>query len=229
MKDWKFAFLKTVPVMFGYLALGMAFGILMQQEGYSALWSALASVVIFAGSMQFLLVSLLSSGASLTLAAIMTLLINSRHLFYGLSFIEKFKKLGKERQYLIFSLTDETYSVLCSLPEGTDTPSKMVKIAALDQLYWVVGSLTGGLLGEIIPFDTTGIDFSMTALFIVIFTEQLLLAKSKLPALVGLISAIVFLIVLGPDAFILPSLIATVTILLSIRGTVERKMEAHTV
>ena len=225
MKDWKFAFYRTVPVMFGYLVLGMAFGILMQQEGYSAMWSVLISAVVFAGSMQFLLVNLLGSGASLALAAIMTLLINSRHLFYGLSFIEKFKKLGKERHYLTFALSDETYSVLCSLPEGEDTSSRMVKIALLDQLYWVIGSAIGGILGEIIPFDTTGIDFSMTALFVVIFIEQWLAAKSKFPAIVGLASAVIFLISMGPDAFILPSLVLTVAVLLGMRKPVERKME----
>ncbi len=117
MKDWKFAFYRTLPVLFGYVFLGIAFGVLMQQAGYSVWWCLAASVLIYAGSLQFVLVDLLSGGAGLVLTAAMTLLVNSRHLFYGLSFIDRFKRLGRARPYMIFSLTDETYSVLCALPE----------------------------------------------------------------------------------------------------------------
>ena len=221
MKDWRFAFINTLPVMFGYVFLGMAYGILMTQAGYGVLWSLAASVFVFAGSMQFLMVELLAGGASLTLTAAMTLLLNSRHLFYGLSFIEKFRALGKERHYMILSLTDETYSVFCSLPEQDSTPSKMVKIAFLDQCWWVLGSVLGGIMGAHLPFDTTGIDFSMTALFVVIFIEQWLGAKSRLPALMGLGSSVVFLLILGPDRFILPSLIVTVALLMGARRPIE--------
>ena len=217
MRDLKFAFHRTVPVMFGYLFLGFAFGVLMAQAGYSALWCGLASIVIFAGSMQFLLVELLSSGAALGLAAVMTLLINSRHLFYGLSFIERFKKLGAVRHYATFALTDETYSVLCALPEELTTPRRVLLISLMDHLYWIAGSVLGGLAGAALPFDTTGLDFCMTAFFVIIFIEQWLSSKSHVPALTGLCSAVLFLALLGPDAFILPSLIVTVAALLAMR------------
>ena len=224
MADWKRAFVYTLPVMFGYVFLGIAFGILMAQSGYGVWWSLAASLFIYAGSMQFLMVQLLGAGAGLGLAAAMTLLLNSRHLFYGLSFIEKFRALGKARHYLIFSLTDETYSVFCSLPERDCTPGLMTKIALMDQFWWVLGSALGGILGAHLPFDTTGIDFSMTALFVVIFIEQWLSAKSRLPAIIGLISSMVFLLLLGSDRFILPSLIVTVALLLGARRPIEAQL-----
>ena len=226
MKDWKYAFVRTLPVMCGYLFLGFAFGVLMRDAGYGPVWSFASSLFIFAGSMQFLMVELLQTGAKLLLCAAMTILLNSRHLFYGLSFIEKFRSLGKARHYLIFSLTDETYSVFCSLPEEKRTRSVMLKVAVLNQLYWVFGSLVGGLLGAVLPFDSTGIDFAMTALFIVILIEQILSAKSRLPVVIGLASSLAFLLVLGKDAFILPSLIVTVAALLGARKHITREMEA---
>lgn len=225
MKDWKLAFVRTIPVMCGYLFLGFAFGVLMREAGYGPGWSLASSLFIFAGSMQFLMVELLQTGANLVLCAAMTLLLNSRHLFYGLTFIEKFRSLGKARHYLVFSLTDETYSVFCSLPEEQMTRSIMLKIAILNQFYWAFGSLLGGLIGAVLPFNSTGIDFAMTALFIVILIEQILTAKSKLPVIIGLVSSIVFLLILGPDAFLLPSLIVTVAALLGAQKPIKRKLE----
>lgn len=225
----RYAFLKSLPVLFGYVFLGIAFGILMQQAGFPVWMSLLISLIVYAGSMQFVLVSLLSSGASVMLTAAMTLLINSRHIFYGLSFVEKFKAMGKKCFYMIFSLTDETYSVLCSVrPEDkVDQKKAMFLIAVFDQAYWVAGSVAGAAVGGILPFDTTGIDFSMTALFVVIFLEQWRSEKSHLPAVTGLISATAFLLLLGPDNFILPSLIVTVTILLPCRRKIEEKTEVR--
>lgn len=221
--------MKSLPVMFGYIFLGIAFGVLMQQAGFPVWMSLLISLIAYAGSMQFVLVTLLSSGASVLLTAAMTLLINSRHIFYGLSFVEKFKTMGRRYFYMIFSLTDETYSVLCSVrPEDkTDKKQAMFLIALFDQAYWVAGSVIGAAVGGILPFDTTGIDFSMTALFVVIFLEQWLDAKTHIPAVVGLVSGISFLLLLGPDNFILPSLIVTVTILLLCRRKIEGKLEGE--
>lgn len=223
----RYAFLKSLPVLFGYVFLGIAFGILMQQAGFPVWISLLISLAVYAGSLQFVLVTLLSSGASVWLTAAMTLLINSRHIFYGLSFVERFKAMGKKRFYMIFSLTDETYSVLCSMkPEDkVDQKRAMLLIAAFDQAYWVAGSVAGAAVGGVLPFDTTGIDFSMTALFVVIFIEQWLDYRSHLPAVTGLVSAAAFLLLLGPDNFILPSLVVTVTILLLCRRGIEKKLE----
>ena len=220
MQVWKTAFLKTIPVMCGYLFLGIAFGILLQQAGFSLLWATLTSLLIYAGSMQFVLVSLMVSGASLPLVGVMTLLINSRHLFYGLSFIEKFREFGKKWFYMVFSLTDETYSVFCGLPEHQREPTLMFRIALLDHFYWTLGSTIGALAGTLIPFDTTGIDFAMTALFVVIFLEQWKSFASHLPAIIGLGSSVVFLLIMGPDRFILPSLVVTVLCLTLLRGPI---------
>lgn len=214
-----FAWKQTIPVMLGYIFLGIAFGLLIQNAGYSALWAFLISVVVYAGSMQFVLVTLLTSGAGLFSAALMTLYINRRHILYGLSFVEKYKKMGKAYPYLVFSLTDETYSVLCGtkIPEGMEENKVYFWISFLDQCYWVLGSVIGALAGSYITFDSTGIDFSMTALFIVIVVEQWQETKSHFPALLGAVCGILWLVVLGPDRFILPALCSCVVILLLVR------------
>ena len=209
--------------MLGYVFLGIAFGLLIQNAGYSALWAFLISVVVYAGSMQFVLVTLLTSGAGLFSAALMTLFINGRHIFYGLSFVEKYKRMGKTYPYLVFSLTDETYSVLCGtkIPEGMEEKKVYFWIPFLDQCYWVAGSVIGALAGSYITFDSTGIDFSMTALFIVIVVEQWQETKSHFPALLGAVCGILWLVVLGPDRFILPALCSCVVILLLVRRRIS--------
>ena len=223
----KYAVIQTLPVLFGYLFLGIGFGIMIQQAGYGVLWAALCSVLIYAGSGQYLLVGLLSEGAALSTVASLTFLLNSRHIFYGLSFIEKFREFGKKGIYLIFSLTDETYSVFCSLkpPADVDEKKAMLLIAFLDYCYWVTGSVLGALLGQAMPFDFTGIDFSMTALFIVIFIDQWMAFRSHLPAVIGGASALVFLVLLGPDHFLLPALIVTVAALMGCKQIILRQME----
>lgn len=169
-----FAFQKTIPVLFGYLFLGIAFGLLLQEAGFNWIWALCMSLFIFAGSIQFIAVGFLSAGTPLFTVAIMSLLINCRHIFYGLSFIDSFRSMGKKYPYMIFSLTDETYSLLCSCqyPEDIDKNQAMFYIALLDHAYWVIGSVLGAVMGQLITFDLTGIDFSMTALFVVIFVEQ---------------------------------------------------------
>ena len=221
----RFAFYKTIPVLLGYLFLGLAFGLLLQEAGYSFWWALLSSGIVYAGSIQFVLVEFLNGGTGFLTVAVMTLLINSRHAFYGLSFVEKFRKM-KTYPYMIFSLTDETYSLLCSLkvPEGIDEKKAMFLIALFDQLYWVTGSVLGAALGQVLPFDMTGIDFAMTALFVTIFVDQWREAKSHLPAIVGLCSAAVCLLIFGGSNFILPSLIITVGILMALRGRLERSL-----
>lgn len=221
----RFAFYKTIPVLLGYLFLGLAFGLLLQEAGYSFWWALLSSGIVYAGSIQFVLVEFLSGGTGSLTVAVMTLLINSRHAFYGLSFVEKFRKM-KTYPYMIFSLTDETYSLLCSLkvPEGIDEKKAMFLIALFDQLYWVAGSILGAALGQVLPFDMTGIDFAMTALFATIFVDQWREAKSHLPAIVGLCSAAVCLLIFGGSNFILPSLIITVGILMALRGRLETNL-----
>lgn len=211
-----FAFHKTIPVMLGYLFLGMAFGLLLQNAGYSFLWAFLSSLIIYAGSMQFVLVTLLTGGVSLLHTALMTLFINGRHIFYGLSFVEKYKKMGKTYPYLVFSLTDETYSVLCGthVPEDMDEKKVFFWISFLDQCYWVLGSTLGGLAGQYITFDSTGIDFSMTALFVVIVIEQWQEKEAHMSAIIGAVCGIVFLLIFGADRFILPALLCAMMALI---------------
>jgi len=224
----RFAFRQSLGVLFGYVFLGTAFGILLRQAGFGALWSLAFSGLVYAGSLQFVLAGFLAAPTALPTVALMSLFINARHLFYGLSFIERFRSMGKKRPYMIFSLTDETYSVLCGMdevPAGVDKNGAMFLVALLDQLYWVAGSLLGTFAGGL-PLDFTGIDFSMTALFLVIFLEQWRGAKSHLPALLGLGCASVFLLVLGADNFLLPALCTTVAVLLLVRPVLNREKEA---
>ena len=224
----RFAFRQSLGVLFGYVFLGTAFGILLRQAGFGALWSLAFSGLVYAGSLQFVLAGFLAAPTALPTVALMSLFINARHLFYGLSFIERFRSMGKKRPYMIFSLTDETYSVLCGMdevPAGVDKNGAMFLVALLDQLYWVAGSLLGTFAGGL-PLDFTGIDFSMTALFLVIFLEQWRGAKSHLPALLGLGCGAVFLLALGPDNFLLPALCTTVAVLLLARPVLNREKEA---
>ncbi|HHW48681.1 MAG TPA: branched-chain amino acid ABC transporter permease [Clostridiaceae bacterium] len=227
IKAFKYAFIQSVPVLFGYVFLGAAFGILLQKAGYNYIWAMFASLTVYAGSLQFVLVSFLSLGTALTTVALMSLFINSRHIFYGLSFIERFKETGKAYPYMVFSLTDETYSVLCSLkvPDGINKNTVMFLIALLNHVYWVAGSVLGALIGQMIPFDATGIDFSMTSLFVVIFLEQWKSSRNHTPALIGFASGIFFLVIFGPDNFLLPSLVATVVLLTVCRPFIKFREE----
>lgn len=216
----QYAFKKSIPVFFGYIFLGIAFAITMCDAGFGAGWSILSSIIIYAGSMQFAMVGLLSAGTGLGTIAVMTLLINSRHLFYGLSFVEKFKKMGKCYPYMVFSLTDETYSVLCSVDqtEGANAPKYMFWIALFDHTYWVLGTIIGTIIGTALPFDTAGIEFTMTALFVTIFIDQWRSTKNHIPAVTAVISGVFYLIVLGPNRFLLPAICTAVCILLLVRN-----------
>lgn len=216
-KTLYFAFKMSLPVLFGYLFLGSAFGIMLYEAGYNFIWAIIISIFVYAGSGQFLLVSMLTSHAALSDIAIMTFFVNSRHIFYGISFIEKFRSYSWRYPYLIFSLTDETYGVNSSfsdVPKGVNEGDARFLIGLFDHIYWIIGSVIGSLAGQLIKIDFTGIDFSMTALFTVIFIDQMRASKSKLPGIVGVFCAIICLLIFGADKFLLPSLIVTVAILL---------------
>ena len=223
------AFPVTVPVLMGYLAIGIAFGLMLQEIGYNFIWAFFMSLTIYAGSGQYLGVTLLSAAAGLGTVALMTLLINFRHLVYGLSMLEKFRGMGWRKLYMIFSLTDETYALLSSAqaPVGVDPRSFYFAIALLDQSYWVLGSVIGGVAGALIPFSTEGVDFAMTALFVVIAVEQWKTYRKHLPALLGCAVTVVFLIILGSlfgqDQMLLISLGVIVLLLLILRDRLEEK------
>ena len=227
------AFPVTVPVLMGYLAIGMAFGFMLQAVGYNFIWAFFMSLTIYAGSGQYLGVTLLSTAAALGTVALMTMLINFRHLVYGLSMLEKFKGMGWRKFYMIFSLTDETYALLASAqaPVGVNPRNFYFAIALLDQSYWIIGSVIGGVAGALIPVDTTGIDFAMTALFVVIAVDQWKAYQKHLPALMGGLVTILFLIILGQwfgqQQMLIVSLGIIVVILLVLRDKLEDKEETE--
>ena len=228
-RTFKFAFPKTLPVMTGYLFIGIGFGILLQSKGYSFLWAILMSVSIYAGSMQYVAVDLLTSGATLVATALITLMVNARHAFYGISMLDKFKDAGSKKPYLIYALTDETYSLVCSpdIPEDIKPSAYYMVVSALNQFYWVAGSALGGLAGSLIAFDVTGIDFAMTALFVVIFVEQWLGTKQHIPAIVGVLTTTLCLMTFGPSKFVIPSMVAITLILTILRKTLTKEVESN--
>lgn len=221
------AFKNSLPIMAGYLALGIGFGVLLQSKGYSFWWAILMSITIYAGAGQYAAVDLLSGGATLLTTAFITLVINARHFFYGFSLLDKYNEIGKIKPYLIFGLTDETYSVICSvqLEEGVDKRKYYFFITLLDHLYWIAGCTVGALAGTFIPFDSTGIDFAMTALFIVIFVEQWLDRKQHLPAVLGIVTTVVCLLVFGSKYFLIPSMALIAVELVIFRKKLEEPID----
>lgn len=226
----KKAFKDSLPILAGYLALGIGFGVLLQSKGYSFWWAVLMSCTIYAGAGQYAAVDLLSGGASLITTAVMTLIINARHFFYGFSLLDKYKGTGKAKPYLIFALTDETYSLVCTakIPEGVDEKRYYLFLSLLDQLYWISGCTIGALMGTFIPFDSTGIDFAMTALFVVIFVEQWLGTKEHLPAILGAVTTLVCLVIFGAQYFIIPSMAFIAVELVIFRKRLESKDSTDT-
>ena len=217
------AFLKSIPVLAGYVVLGIGFGILMRDAGYGVLWTAAMSLFIYAGSLQYVGVGLLTGGASVLTTAITSLMVNARHLFYSISMIDKYKDAGQYKPYMIFALTDETYSLLCDgmTPSGVDTNQYRFLVSIFNHSYWVTGSVIGSLLGAVLPFSTEGIEFSMTALFVAAFTEQWLTTKDHVPALTGLICTLLCLIVFGKDNFLIPAMLLITLVLTLLRGREE--------
>ena len=223
-KAFQYSFRHSLPILISFIPVGIAYGILMQTSGLNWVWTGACSLSIFAGSLQFLAVSFFAGGVSLGTVAVMALLLNSRHIFYGIPFIEQWKQYGPWRLFLIYALPDEAFSLHCSnnFDDGNEEHRKWTFIfdALLILIYWVSLTILGALVGTLIPFDTTGIDFALTALFIVILIEQLKAAKgSTLPAIIAAVSSVVCLLLFGPSGFILPSLMITMVLL-----TVFRKI-----
>ena len=220
------AFYKSIPVLAGYVVLGIGFGILMRDAGYGVLWTAAMSLFIYAGSLQYVGVGLLAGGASFLTTAITSLMVNARHLFYSISMIDKYKDAGKYKPYMIFALTDETYSLLCDgmTPSGVKPNQYRFLVSLFNHSYWVAGSIIGSLLGAVLPFSTEGIEFSMTALFAAAFTEQWLTTKDHIPALTGLICTLLCLVVFGRDNFLIPAMLLITLVLTLLRGREEGRV-----
>ena len=208
-KHLKAVFLDTVPVLTGYLFLGMGFGILLSENGYGVLWALAMSIFVFAGSGQYLAVSLLANSSGLLSAAIATLLVNARHLFYGISLLEKYKGTGKKKPYLIFALTDETYSLVTQNepPEGMSRHSYCFTVSILDHIYWIAGCTLGALVGQFIPINYEGIEFVLTALFVTMFVDRWLTNKDHFSAIVGAGATLVSLLLFGSEFFLIPAMV----------------------
>lgn len=222
------AFLDTVPVMAGYVFLGFGFGILLYQSGYGVLWSLAMSLFIYAGSMQYLTVSLLTGGAGLLTAALTTVVVNARHLFYGISMVDAYKGAGKKKPYMIFALTDETYSLVSQnqVPDGISRHGYCFLVSLFDQIYWVGGSVLGSLAGTLLPINYEGIEFALTALFVTIFVEQWLSTKNHIPAIIGVASTLLCLLIFGRDLFLIPSMVIIAAALTSLKKAERREKHA---
>ncbi|MBO5024381.1 MAG: AzlC family ABC transporter permease [Clostridia bacterium] len=221
-KAVKMAFVSTIPIFAGYIMLGIGFGILLSEKGYGPIWALFMSIFMFAGSMQYVGVDLLASGASLISSAIMTVLVNARHLFYGISMIDKYRGAGAKKFYMIFGLTDETYSLLCEakVPDDVDRHTYSFFVTLFDHFYWITGCVLGAVIGTVVPFEFKGVEFVLTALFVSIFTEQWLSTKDHAPALIGALSTAVCLLIFGSENFLIPSMlviIASLSVLKFIR------------
>lgn len=214
-KQFRAAFPHTIPVLTGFLFLGITYGILMGTKGYGVIWTFLMSAVAFCGSMQFVAITLLTTVFNPVQAFLMSLMVNARHLFYGISMLDKYKGMGKIKPFLIYVLCDETFSIAVSArpPEEGDKKWFYFFISLLDYLYWVIGSVAGSLLGGLVKFNTKGLDFALTALFVVIFTDQWMKTWKHFSAITGGICTIVCLVLFGPDRFIIPSMLAILAVL----------------
>ena len=224
-KAFQKAFTYTIPVLTGYLFIGTAFGVMYAEKGYSFLWAILMSVLVYAGSGQYLAVNFFVPGISFLQVIFLTFMVNVRHVFYGVSLLEKFNKVGKSRWYMIFALTDETYSLLCTtkIPKGVEESKFLLAISILDHSYWVLGSAIGAIAGTLLPISSEGIEFAMTALFIVIFIEQWMEKKNRIPEMIGVVIATASLVIFGASSFVLPAMMAIVALLFVGRKKLDKE------
>jgi 4-azaleucine resistance transporter AzlC len=227
-KALKAAFPYTIPIFAGFWFLGLAYGIYMNVSGFSFVYPMIMSIIIFGGSLEFVAVEMLLSPFAPIQVLIMTLLIQARHLFYGISMLDKFKDMGWKKFYLIFGMCDETFSInyTAKIPEDVDRGWFMFFVTLLNHLYWVSGATIGGLVGSLIHFNTDGISFVMTSMFVVIFMEQWMKEKHHVSAYIGLGAAVLCLLIFGADSFMIPTMIMIIVLLAAFRRPFE-KMEAN--
>ena len=218
------AFPHTIPIMAGFCFLGMTYGIYMNVSGFSFLYPMLMSLTIFGGSLEFMAVSMLLSAFAPLQTLMVTLMIQIRHIFYGIAMLDKYKGTGKKKWYLIFGMCDETFSVNCSaeIPDNVDKGWFMFFVTLFNQFYWVFGATLGGALGSLITFNTEGLDFVMTAMFVVIFLDQWLKEKKHYTALIGVIASAVCLLIFGAESFMIPTMLCILFLLTALRKPIER-------
>ena len=223
----KAALIRSIPVMAGYIVLGTGFGILLRGAGYGLPWAFAMSLFIYAGSLQYVGVSMLASGASLLTGILTSIMVNARHLFYSISMIGRYRDAGRFKPYMIFGLTDEVYTLLVDgeVPEGAEPQAYRFLVTLFCHSYWVTGSVLGSALGTVLPFSTEGIEFSMTALFIAAFTGQWLESRDHIPALTGLLCTLVCRILFGPGRFLIPAMLLITAVLTLLRHRLEDTAE----
>lgn len=212
----KKAFIATTPVLAGYVFLGIAFGLLMNSHGFGLPLVLAMSIFIYAGSMQFVAVDLISGvPASLLTVALTTVMVNARHIFYGISMLERYKDAGKKKPYLIFALTDETYSLVCNgkADNSGNEHDYYFFVSLLNQCWWVTGSVIGSVMGELLPFKIVGIDFALTALFVTVFCDQWVHSDSHFAAVAGVIVSVLCLFIFGADRFLIPTMILILAVI----------------
>lgn len=216
----------TIPVLSGYLFLGFAYGILMSSRGYGPGWTFLMSLAVFAGSAQYVAITFLTTAFNPLNALLLTLLVNARHLFYGISMLDKYKGTGRAKFYLIFGLTDETFSINCATepPAGLSRQRFYLLVTLLNHSYWVTGSVLGSVLGSLIHFNTKGLDFVLTALFVVIFLNQWQTSRDHRPAMIGIACSVVCVWIFGPNQFIIPAMLAIVAVLALLRHKLREEV-----
>ena len=210
------AFPVTIPVLTGFTCLGLAYGVLMETKGYGPLWATLMSAVAFGGSMQFVAITLLTTVFDPVQALLLSVMVNARHIFYGLSFLEKYKGLGRIRAFLIYTLCDESFSLISTVepPEGVERKKFYTWISFLNYSYWVAATALGGLLGKFITFDTTGLDFALTALFVVLFMEQWKKRENRFAGVTGIVCAAAALAIFGADRMVVAAMVLILLVLL---------------
>jgi len=226
-RAFKAAFPHTIPILAGFSFLGMSFGLLMRSQGYPVWLPIFMSFIIYAGSMQFVAVNLLSAAFHPLQAFLMALMVNARHLFYGISLLDKYRDLGKKRFYMIFGLTDETFSINCAVdaPQGVDRKWFMFFVTLLNHAYWLGGTAVGSLLGSVLSFNTEGLDFVMTAMFVVILLEQVRKKENRLPAICGLGVSVLCLLLFGAENFVIPAMLGVLGLLTLLRSVIRKAGE----
>lgn len=218
------AFKTSLPVLAGYTVLGIGFGILLNKAGYGVIWAIVMSITIFSGTMQYLGTTLIATSASPITAVITTLMVNLRYAFYGISMMKHYQGAGIKKGYMIFALTDETYSLLCDgkFPEGEDKHTYQFLVSLFDHIYWIVGSVIGNVLSSAVQFDSKGAEFSMTAIFIATFAELLRKKGNRLPAIIGLAVSLLCLLIFGTQYFLIPTMALIVVALFALRKKLDK-------
>ena len=216
------AFRTSFPIMVTFIVLGIGFGLLLEKHGFGPVWALASGIVIFSGTVQFVSISLMSTG-SVVMAALTALMVSARHIFFSISMIGRYRKEGKRKWYLFYALCDETYAMLSrdEMPEGVNVSGYRLLVTLFDQTSWIVGSVLGGWIGTLLTFDSTGIDFAMTALFTTVFLQQWIDSKCHIPAVTGVLATLGCRLVFGPDLFLIPAMIIIIIVMTVMRNKIE--------